>query len=391
LERSSAARPSLPPGAIRVGAAGFALASLAGFAALFLITQDVEGSLAGFREFRPIWALPALGLAALDWLGGGLRLKILVRPLRLPIRFGTCVRTAAAAAALAYLTPSGSGGGPAQLYGLLRSGASLGRAVAANFASITVNLLFLSLAGFGAWALGAASEIEGIRLPVANLSAARLFEWSVLGFAGVATVILLIALSPRLPRVLIVRAFGTGPRVRTVLRFLAELHGAIRIYGAHGKTALVLATLVNVIPFGARFVMGWVVLRGFGIDAGFWNVVVLHVMLQFLLYFMPTPGGSGVAEVLAPAVMSAFLPTSLLVAYTAVWRFFLAWITIFVGGIVLFLWIHADGRQLIPAAASRTPAPGDATAGPEPAGAEGVPPEARGDRAADGSRTEVAP
>jgi hypothetical protein len=355
--------PSLPPGVIRVGAIGFALASLAGFAALFLITQDVQGSLAGFREFRPIWAIPALGLAALDWLGGGLRLKILVRPLRVPIGYGRCVQTSAATAALAYLTPSGSGGGPAQLYGLLRSGASLGRAVAANFASVTVNLLFLSLAGFGAWALGAADEIEGIRLPIANLSAARLFEWSALGFAGLATIVLLIAFSPRLPRVLIVRLFGTGPRVRAVLRFLAELHGSIRVYGARGKTALLVATAINVIPFGARFVMGWAVLRGFGIDAGFWNVVVLHVMLQFLLYFMPTPGASGVAEVLAPAVMSAFLPSSLLVAYTAVWRFFLAWITILVGGIVLSIWIQRDGRQLLPGSGDPADEPGPGAAG----------------------------
>lgn len=373
MEPTPETGPRLPPGAIRVGAIGFALASLAGFAALFLITQDVRGSLAGFREFRPIWVLPALGLAALDWFGGGLRLKILVRPLRIPIGYGRCVQTSAATAALAYLTPSGTGGGPAQFYGLLRSGASLGRAVAANFASVTVNLLFLSLAGFGAWALGAADEIEGIRLPVANLSAARLFEWSALGFAGLATVVLLIALSPRLPRVLIVRLFGTGPRVRSVLRFLSELHGSIRLYGARGKTALLLATAVNVVPFGARFVMGWAVLRGFGIDAGFWNVVVLHVMLQFLLYFMPTPGASGVAEVLAPAVMSAFLPQSLLVAYTAVWRFFLAWITILVGGIVLSIWIQRDGRRLLP----RTSDPDPATAGgaeDEPQPGAGVPP-----------------
>lgn len=390
MERTPDSRPNLPPGAIRVGAAGFALASVAGFAALFLITQDVEGSLDGFRQFRPVWALPALGLAVLDWIGGGLRLRILVRPLRIPIGIGTCVKTAAATTALAYLTPSGSGGGPAQLYGLLRSGASLGRAVAANFASVTVNLLFLSLAGFGAWALGAASEIEGIRLPVADISAARLFEWSALGFAGVASLILLLALSPRLPRVLIVRAFGTGPRVRTALRFLAELHGAIRIYGARGKSALALAILVNVIQFGARFVMGWVVLRGFGIDAGFWNVVVLHIMLQFLLYFMPTPGGSGVAEVLAPAVMSTFLPASLLVAYTAVWRFFLAWITILVGGIVLFAWFREDGRQFLPVAAARTEAPRRADES-EPASGAGVPGQQGPDRPAEEPRPEVSP
>ncbi len=346
---SETSRPDLrlPPGAIRFGLMAFALASLVGFITLFLVTHDLRGSLEGFRQFRPIWILPALGLAAVDWFGGGLRLWILTRPLGTRIRYKDCVRTSAATAALAYLTPSGSGGGPAQLYGLVRNGSSLGRAVAVNFASLTVNLLFLSLAGFGAWFFGAAGSIEGITLPVANVDAATLFKWCAVGFGTVASIVLLLAASPRLPRQAAVRLFGTGPRVRKALRFLQELHGAIQIYGSRGKSALVLATLINILPFGARFVMGWAILRGFGIDAGFWNVVTLHVLLHFLLYFMPTPGGSGVAEVLAPAVMSSLMPASLLVAYTAVWRFFLAYVTILVGGAILFRWLEADGQRLL--------------------------------------------
>jgi uncharacterized protein (TIRG00374 family) len=347
VSQSSDIGLKLPPGAIRVGMTAFATASIMGLVVLFLITHDVRGSLDGFRQFRPIWILPALGLAAVDWFGGGLRLWILTRPLGIQIGYPKCVKTSAATAALAYLTPSGTGGGPAQLYGLVRHGASLGRSVATNFASVTVNLLFLSLAGFGAWFFGAAESIEGIRLPVANVDAATLFKWCAVGFGTIATIVLAIAFSPRLPRQLAVRFFGTGPRVRSALRFFQELHGAIRIYGARGKLALISATLVNILPFGARFVMGWAVLRGFGIDAGFWNVVTLHVMLHFLLYFMPTPGGSGVAEVLAPAVMSSFLPASLLVAYTVLWRFFLAYVTIIVGGVILFRWLEADGQRLL--------------------------------------------
>ncbi len=347
MSETSTAGLRLPPGAIRVGITAFALASLVGFVALFLITHDLRGSLEGFRQFRPIWILPALGLAAVDWFGGGLRLWILTRPIGTRIRYRNCVQTSAATAALAYLTPSGTGGGPAQLYGLIRHGSTLGRAVAVNFASMTVNLLFLSLAGLGAWYFGAAGSIEGIILPVANIDAATLFKWCAVGFGTIASIVLLFALSPRLPRRIVVRFFGTGPRVRTALRFLQELHGAIQIYSARGKGALVLATLVNVLPFGARFVMGWAILRGFGIDAGFWNVVTLHAMLQFLLYFMPTPGGSGVAEVLAPAVMSSLMPASLLVAYTVIWRFFLAYVTIFVGGAILFRWLEADGQRLL--------------------------------------------
>ena len=256
-----------------------------------------------------------------------------------------CVTTSGATAALASLTPSGTGGGPAQLYGLVREGNSLGRALACNFASVTVNLMFLSLAGLGAWFFGASSGLEGIRLP-AGVSAAGLFEWSALAFGVIASVVLLIALSPRWPRKVVLKLFGRRRGVRKVLRFLQELHGSIVIYARRGKLILLVTVLADVIPFGARFAMGWAVLMGFGVEAPFWNVFMLHALLHFLLYFMPTPGGSGVGEILAPAFMAPFLPAQLLVAYTAVWRFFLTYLTVLVGGFVLFRWINDDRQKL---------------------------------------------
>lgn len=335
----------IPPGALRVGIFVFVAASLAGFAALFVITQDLTASLEGFRRFDLAWAIPCVLLASLDWFGGGLRLWLLTQPLKFEMPYLKCVTTSGATAALASLTPSGTGGGPAQLYGLVRHGASLGRALACNFASVTVNLLFLSAAGLGAWFFGASSGLEGIRLP-AGVSAAALFEWSALAFGVIASVVLLIGLSPRWPRKVVLRLFGRSHRVRKILRFLQELHGSIVIYARRGKLIMLLAVLLDVIPFGARFALGWAVLAGFGVEAPFWNVFMLHALLHFLLYFMPTPGGTGIGEILAPAFMAPFLPSHLLVAYTAVWRFFLTYLTVLVGGAVLFRWMNRDRVKL---------------------------------------------
>lgn len=337
----------LPPGAIRLGVTVFVAASLLGFGTLFIMTQDLQGSLNGFRQFDLRWAIPCLVLASLDWVGGGLRLWLLVLPLKFDVPFRRCIPIAGATAALASLTPSGSGGGPAQLYGLVREGAPLGGALAGNFASVTVNLMFLSLSGLGAWYFGAASVLEGIELPIGGISAATLFEWAALSFGVIASLVLLFALSPRWPRAVVLRVFGRTPRVRKALRFLQELHGSIIIYARRGKKYIVLAVLADVIPFGARFAMGYAVLRGFGVEAPFWNVFMLHALLHFLLYFMPTPGGSGIGEILAFAFMTPFLPSDLLVAYTAVWRLFLTYLTVLAGGAVLFRWLHSDhGRSV---------------------------------------------
>ncbi len=345
---SAGRRPlDIPPELMRWGLVAFVGASLVGFAALFFYSQDVGASLRGFRRFQPIWALPCLAFASLDWFGGGVRVWLLLRPLELDgVSYWDCVKISGTTAGLAYLTPSGVGGGPAHLYGLVRDGVSVGKAAASNFASLLVNLVFLTSAGLGAWFFGASGTIEEVRLPVADLSAATLFEWTVSVFAVVVVTLVLFAVNPRPVRGWMIRLFGSGRRVRTVLRWIHELHGSLLIYARKGKLALLLATLSGALHFGGRFLLGWGVLRGFGIEAGFWNIFTLHVLLQFLLIFMPTPGGSGVGEVLAPALMRPFLPDSLLVAYTAVWRFFLTWLTVAAGGGLLVRWVHEDQRRL---------------------------------------------
>jgi uncharacterized protein (TIRG00374 family) len=344
---SDASTPlGLPPGALRWGVIVFVAASVVGFAALFFYSQDVSASLQGFRRFDLVWALPCLAFASMDWFGGGVRVWLLLRPLDLRVGYWDCVKISGTTAGLAYLTPSGVGGGPAHLYGLVRTGVSVGKAAASNFASLLVNLIFLTTAGFAAWFFGAAATIREVQLPGVNLSAATLFEWTVSVFAGVVVILVLFAANPRPVRGWVLRIFGSGQRVRTVLRWIHELHGSLLIYARKGKLALFLATLSGALHFGGRFLLGWGVLRGFGIEAGFWNIVTLHVLLQFLLIFMPTPGGSGVGEILAPALMRPFLPSSLLVAYTAVWRFFLTYVNVLAGGGLLLRWVGLDQAKL---------------------------------------------
>lgn len=344
--RSSSTQLKVSPSAISWGIVVFVAASVLGFAALFLYSQDLSASLAGFSRFDPLWALPCLAFASFDWLGGGLRVWLLLRPLKIDVPYWRCVEISGATVGLAYLTPSGAGGGPAHLYGLVRHGASVGRAAASNFASVIVNLTFLSLAGLGAWFFGAPGALEGIRIPGVDIAASTLFQWVASTFGLVAAYVLLFAFNPRPARAAIIKLFGQGKRVRTVLRWLHELHESMLIYGKRGKTWLALAAVAGLFHFGGRFLLGWGVLRGFGIEAGFVEVVILHVLLQFLLYFMPTPGATGIGEILAPALMAPFLPSNLIVAYTAVWRVFLTYLPVVVGGGLLLKWVRDDRQRL---------------------------------------------
>ena len=68
--------------------------------------------------------------------------------------------------------------------------------------------------------------------------------------------------------------------------------------------------------------------------------MVLQMFLHILLYFFPTPGGSGAAEVASAVVMQSLIPSALLPAYTLLWRTSIMYFPVLIGGIILIRYIR---------------------------------------------------
>jgi uncharacterized membrane protein YbhN (UPF0104 family) len=248
---------------------------------------------------------------------------------------------------MGYLTPSSTGSSPATIYGLMRQGLTFGRAAALNAMSFLSNVVFLSLAGLVAWALGAGDTVAHIRLPIAGLSAAALFRWSAWLFGLGVGVVVVLALLPGVARAAIRRVLGSeNPLIERALYQFDELHEGIVAYWRESGTLLfIVAVLSGAVHFGSRFVLGYVVLRGFVVQAPFLEVVLLHIVIQYLLFVAPTPSGAGIGELVTAAVMSPFLTPGLVLPYTAVWRLFLNYGTVTVGGGLLMTWLGKDGAR----------------------------------------------
>ena len=56
-----------------------------------------------------------------------------------------------------------------------------------------------------------------------------------------------------------------------------------------------------------------------------------------LIYFAPTPGASGVAELSSLWLMEKVMPRELLVVYTILWRFFTTVLGAVIGGFILLV------------------------------------------------------
>ncbi len=305
-ERRPATVVGIPVSVVRWGLIVFAGASILGFVAAFLLSEDWGQEFASLQRFNPIWFLPAAGLTLLDWLGSGLRVKALVGPHNSRISLFKSAQIGVAGTAMGYLTPSSTGAGPATIYGLMRQGLTFGRAAGINAMSFLSNVIFLSLAGLIAWILGAGGTVADIRLPVAGLSAAALFKWSAWLFALAVIGIVILALLPGMTRSVVRRIMGRDhPRIERVLYQIDEMHeGIVAYWRESGILLFLLAILSGAVHFGARFLLGYVVLRGFVVEAPFLEVVLLHIVIQYLLFVVPTPSGAGIGELITAAVMS---------------------------------------------------------------------------------------
>jgi uncharacterized protein (TIRG00374 family) len=154
---------------------------------------------------------------------------------------------------------------------------------------------------------------------------------------------------PRIVRDLIHRvAEMVGRRSRRVADRLEHLR--VGIDKAHqnlvafnspkGWLALIWATLLSAPSHANKLLAGYVALRAVGIEAHFVDVLLLQTLITFLLYFAPTPGASGIAELLSAAVMSVYVPRPLTPLYTLVWRMILSYFTIAFGFAVFSSWVR---------------------------------------------------
>jgi len=100
---------------------------------------------------------------------------------------------------------------------------------------------------------------------------------------------------------------------------------------------ILLTILYTTVFWGTFFVIAPLILRGFKINFNLSHVLVTQTIFYFILPFMPTPGGSGTAEVGFASLFSFFIPHYLLGLFVGAWRFIVFYFNLGIGLIVLLV------------------------------------------------------
>jgi uncharacterized protein (TIRG00374 family) len=341
----------------------FLLASVVGYGLTFLYGKDVSASIAMLARLDWRWLIVGVCLASMDWLGGGLRLWVLARHVVPSPSLRGCILAGGMGAWAAYVTPLNTGAGPMTMYTMRRYGVPLPVAVTSTLMSFIATIAFFGIAGPLAIGFGAGRSL-GTKNALLGLSLYDLFLGSLGVVGAIGLVLVTIIVFPRFVANLIHRAaVFAGRRSRRVAERLDRLttgideaHASVVAFNSvRGWTALGWAILLSGPSHANKLLAGYVALRTLGIQVNFVDVLLVQTLVMFLLYFAPTPGASGIAELLSAAVMSVYVPRGLTPIYTLVWRFILAYCTIGFGFLVFSGWVRrglkaVDGDALPEAA-----------------------------------------
>ncbi len=331
---------------MRRGLQLFTLLSLSSLVVIFVVTHS-HITVAAIRKMSPVWLLAALPFILVDWLAGGYRILIFSRVFHAPIRLKTCIKANLANYFMAAVTPSQTGGGPAQIYVLYAGGMPGVEATSASLMTFFCTTFFL---------IAAAGFTFGLRgtVPLPGKLMTRLFDVGLIFFFAVAVLMVAAIAFPGLYRgigklffVVLARLrrkdyFRAGSRVNRALDNVNRIHEQLIHYLQKQWHIFILGVLLSGVCFFCKFAIAYVIVRSFSVQASFAEVALLQMVIILILYFFPSPGGSGAAELSAAALMTSVVSEAYIPFYVVLWRILTTYISVGVGGLVL---LHELGKR----------------------------------------------
>ncbi|MCD6362784.1 MAG: flippase-like domain-containing protein [Synergistetes bacterium] len=236
------------------------------------------------------------------------------------------------------VTPLQSGGGPFQIYMLYRSGLPIGKGFAVTLMRTLITLVILSFAGpmiaFTHPEILENSFLRGMMLYVVIF---LIFVW------------IIIFISLKKPQVIkrwsssivlflgklgLFRKKGSIEVLRRVYREIDLYNENFRVFFGEGKGRLFIAVIYSFFQLFVSFLALPFLMWGVGMEFDLAKVLMIQAVFLFLLYFVPTPGGSGVAEGGGAVLFRYVMPVHMTGVMAILWRFFTDYIAVILGGIV---------------------------------------------------------
>lgn len=278
----------------------------------------------------------ALGLHLLMQVAWACRIFVLGRNLGAPVRLPHALALVTSGLFAAAVTPGRVGGEPWRIAMLVRGGASGAAASRTIVADRAVDMLFFLT--LGAIAIAVLPSFFG--QDVGDVRILGLI--ALLGLLAMAVAIGFILARPAKMALVLGRLAGFGDRLlrrerkdRTpaIATFFHDITEGLGDLLRRRPGVLVLGAILSFVLWTCELSILWVVLQGFGFDAPYGATYLAGALIVMVASVPALPGGTGVAEVAALALLTPLAP-GLTPAFLVAWRGMTYYVDLLAGGLV---------------------------------------------------------
>jgi uncharacterized protein (TIRG00374 family) len=320
------------------GALWFSLITIAGIAAVFFY-NNTGRSLSALAQIKPAYILICLCMLFADLFLGGWRNHIFVRKIDPRISQWTSFRANTANMFMGAITPGHSGAGPAQIYIYMRRGLDGMSAFAISLLNMAATLIFMPLAALAALLL-IDHRFDGGMLPALLKYGFCFFTIFLLAFLLAFRKPLLVGngiknLAVLLSRIIPRRKQQLEAWAQKAYDNIARYQETCRIIVRRHPRLFPLSVLITIVLYINKYCMQWVILAGLGIQTDLIQVMAVQILIQFMIYFAPSPGGSGFAEISIAVLFYRMVPAEVMPVFTLLQRTFLLFFPAIIGAFVV--------------------------------------------------------
>ncbi|MDY3869015.1 MAG: lysylphosphatidylglycerol synthase transmembrane domain-containing protein [Pyramidobacter sp.] len=310
-----------------------------GVSALIVMTSIDKNAVYILRHAQKIFIVYILGLVFLAWSCDALRFCMTAKAMGHSIPFVRGLVLTWLHYFGCALTPMQVGGGPFQVYVLYKSGIPIGSGIAITLIRTLFSTFLLSIAAPAAFFLRPELVkghflVKGVFFYVGALS---IVMWS----AFIVSVVKPQLIKNFLARSLLflkkfkcLRNLKVHFIYRRICSEIDSYSENVRHMVGPGFKYFLCAAVLSVFHLLSLFSVLPMLIRAVGMAVDYFLAILAQGVFMFILYFVPTPGASGVAEGGGAAVFSLLVPWNIAGIMTVLWRFFTEYLAIFMGCIV---------------------------------------------------------
>ncbi len=304
---------------------------------LIIFTTNTK-TLQALRSIDARFLVLSFFMICLSWCFDVMRLRVLTMAVGVKIPFFHGLKAILSCTFLANITPSSAGGEPLLVYMLNQKGVAFGKATAIAFLRTMITMAF--------FAIGGPIIIYFHHELLSSIGLKMIFDYVAIFFAVTVIFFIYLYFAPHSAKRALDLIFsnfekfkyfrGRTSRLRhSLLHIVEDFKSSLKEFLQNRRLRLVLVVFYTAMMITAQFLVAPMILKGMGCDIKVLSTFIIQGVLNFLLYYVPTPGGSGVSEGVGYALFSPFVSSYIIGVFLVIWKFLTNYIWTIIGGLII--------------------------------------------------------